>query len=100
MEKSLRKCPYSRIGHREEPKDGMSSDAVEGEPIHLEAKPIFSSSMPTLDVLSEPIFQSILDPDESSYALTPKSHNDPRNPLRQPNHRNHEDYKDDQEEQR
>jgi hypothetical protein len=32
--------------------------------------------------------------------LSPKYHDDPRNPLRQPNHRNHEDYKDGQEEQR
>jgi hypothetical protein len=56
--------------------------------------------MPTLDVLSEPIFQPIIDPYDSSYALSPKSHDDPRNPSRQPNHRNHEDYKDGQEEQR
>jgi hypothetical protein len=56
--------------------------------------------MSTLDVLSEPIFQLILFPDDPSYALSPKSHDDPRNPLRQPNHRNHEDYKDGQEEQR
>ena len=32
--------------------------------------------------------------------LSPTSHDDPRNPLRQPKHRSHEDYKDDQEEQR
>ena len=31
--------------------------------------------------------------------LSPKSHDNPRNPLRQPNHRNHEGYKDDQKEQ-
>jgi hypothetical protein len=53
--------------------------------------------MPTLDVLSKPIFQPILDPDDPSYALSPKSYDDPRNPLRQPKHRNHEDLKDDQE---
>jgi hypothetical protein len=70
LEESLRKCPYSHIGHQEEPKDGMSSDAVEGEPIHLEANPIFFPSMATLDVLFEPIFQHILDPNESSYALS------------------------------
>ena len=56
--------------------------------------------MPILDVLSEPISQLILDPDDPSYALSPKSHDDPRNPLRQPKHRSHEDHKDDQEEQR
>ena len=38
----------------------MSSDAIEGEPRHLEATPILSPSMTTLDVLSEPISQPIL----------------------------------------
>ena len=56
--------------------------------------------MPILDVLFEPISQPILDPDDPSYALSPKSHDDPRNLLRQPKYRNHEDRKDDQEEQR
>ena len=88
------------MGHWEEFKDGMSSDAIEGEPNHLEANPIFSPSIPTLDVLFEPISQPILDPDDPSYVLSPKSHDDPRNLLRQPKYRNHEDRKDDQEEQR
>jgi hypothetical protein len=44
--RSLRKCPYSHIGHLEEFKDGMSSDAIEGELSHLEAIPI-PPSMPT-----------------------------------------------------
>ena len=70
--------------HREEYEDGMSSDAIEGEPSHLEAIPILSPSMPTLDVLTKPI----LDPNNLSYAL--KSHDDPRNPLRHAEHRNHE----------
>ena len=52
---SLRKHPYSYVGHWEEFKDGISSDALEGEPSHLEATPILSPSMPTLDVLFEPI---------------------------------------------
>ena len=78
----------------------MSSETIEGEPSHLEAIPIFSPSMPTLDVLSEPISQPILDPDDPSYALSPKSHDDPRNSLRQPKHRNHEGHKDDQKVQR
>ena len=56
--------------------------------------------MSTLDVSSDPIFQPILKPDDPSYALSPKSHDDPRNPLRQPKHRNHEGHKDDQKEQR
>jgi hypothetical protein len=55
--------------------------------------------MPTLDILSEPIFQPILDPYDPSYALFPKSHDDSRNSLRQPKHRSYEDHKDDQEEQ-
>jgi hypothetical protein len=60
----------------------MSSDTIEGEPSHLEVNPTFSPSIPTLDVLSEPIFQPILNTDDPSYALSPKSHDDPRNPLR------------------
>jgi hypothetical protein len=88
---SLRKHPYSHIGHQEEFKDGMSSNAIEGEPSHLEANPIFSLSMPILDVLSEPISQPILDPDDLSYALPPKSHDDPRNSLRQSMRRRHVD---------
>ena len=92
---SLRKCPYSHVGHWEEFKDGMSSDAIEEEPSHLEANPIFSPSIPTLDVLSKPI----LDPNDSSYILSPKSHDDPRNPLRYPKHRSHEDRKEDKKEQ-
>ena len=51
----------------------MSSGPIEGEPSHLEAIPISSPSIPTLDVLSEPIYQPILDPDDPSYALSPKS---------------------------
>ena len=70
-------------------KGGMSSDVIEGELSHL-ANPIFSPSMTTLDVLSESISQPILNPDDPSYALSPKSHDDPRS---------YEDHKDDQEEQ-
>ena len=51
--------------------------------------------MPTLDVSYEPISKPILDPDNSLYALFPKSHDDPRHPK----HRNHEGSKYDQEEQ-
>ena len=60
----------------------MSSKPIDGEPSHLEVIPIFSPSMPTLDVLFEPISQPILDPDDPSYAFSSKSHDDPRNPLR------------------
>jgi hypothetical protein len=75
----------------------MSSDAIDGEPSPLEDTSILSPSMLTLNVLSEPISQPILDPDDPSYALSPKPHDDPRNPLRQPKHKNHEDQKDYQE---
>ena len=73
----------------------MSSEPIEGEISHLEAIPIFSPYMPTLDVS----FKHILDPDDSSYALSPKTYDDPRNPPRHPKYRSHEDHKDDQEEQ-
>jgi hypothetical protein len=66
---SFRKCPYSHVGHWEEFKDDMSSEPIEGEPSHLEAIPIFSPSMPTLDISSEPISKLILDPNDSLYAL-------------------------------
>ena len=78
----------------------MSSDPIEGEQSHFEANPIFSPSMPTIDISFEPIFQPILDLDDPSYALSSKFYDDPRNPLRQPKHRNHEGHKEDQEEQR
>jgi hypothetical protein len=97
--KSPRKCPCSHMGHWETPKDGMTSDAI-GEPSHLEANPIFSPSMPTLDVLSESISQPILDPNDPSYTLSSKSHDDPRNSLRHSKHRSHEGQKEDQEDQR
>ena len=44
--RSLRKRPYSHVGHWEEFKDDISSDAIEGEPSHLEANPILSPSIP------------------------------------------------------
>ena len=55
--------------------------------------------MSTLDVSSESIFQPILDLDDPSYALSPKCHDDPWNPLRQSKYRNQEGHKDDQKEQ-
>jgi hypothetical protein len=83
------------VGHWEELKDGMTSDAIEGEPSHLETNPILSPSMLTTDISSVSISKPILDPDDSLYAPFSESHDDPRNPLRHPKHRNHEDYKDD-----
>ena len=73
----------------------MSSDVIEGEPSHVEAIPIFSPSMPTTNISFEPIFEPILEPDDSLYAHFPESHDDPRNPK----HRNHEGSKDNQEKQ-
>ena len=89
---SLRKCPYSHIGHWENHRGGMSSETI-GEPSYLEAIPILSPYMPTLDVS----FKPILDPDDSSYALSPKTHDDPINAPRHPKHRSHESHKEDQE---
>jgi hypothetical protein len=76
----------------------MSSDAIEGGLRYL-ANPIFSPSMTTLDILSELISHPILNPNDPFYALFRETHDDPRNPLRQPKHRSHEDHKDDQKEQ-
>ena len=56
--------------------------------------------MLTTDISSESISKPILNPDKSPYALSPKSRDDPRNPLRQPKHWNHEGSMEDQEEQR
>jgi hypothetical protein len=75
---SHRKRPYSHVGNWEEFKGGMSSDDIEGGLSHL-ANSIFSPSMTTLDVLSEPIFQPILDSNDPSYALSSKSYDDLRN---------------------
>jgi hypothetical protein len=57
--RSVRKRPCFHIGHQEESNDGMSSDAIEGEPSPLEDTSILSPSMPTFSVLSEPISQPI-----------------------------------------
>jgi hypothetical protein len=59
---SLRKRPYSHVGHWEEFENGMSCDAIKGEPSHLESTPILFPAMPTLDVLSEPIMNPSLTP--------------------------------------
>ena len=74
----------------------MSSEPIEGEPSHLEAIPIFSPSMTKLDVL----FKPILDPNDFSYALSPETNDDPRNPPRHPKYESDEGHKDDQKEQR
>jgi hypothetical protein len=65
--RSLRKLFKSNPfeGYLEILKDDMLSDAIEGERNHLESTPIFSPSMPSLDVKFEPIFKPILDPYDS-----------------------------------
>jgi len=76
----------------------MPSDAIEGEPSHLEKKSIFSPYMPILNVF-EPISKPILDPNKYFYAPSTKLHNDPRNQSRHPKNRSHENYRNTQEEQ-
>jgi hypothetical protein len=81
-------------GHLERLKDGMSSDAIEGEQSHQKSTTILSLSMPPLDMKFEPI----VDPYDSSYVLSPETHDDPRNPPRHLKHRIHQDHKEDREE--
>jgi hypothetical protein len=59
-------------GYLEGLKNDMSSDAIEGEQSQLESTPIFSLYMPILDMKFKPIIKPILDPYESSYALSPE----------------------------
>ena len=55
--------------------------------------------MPILDVSSEHISKPILDAVDPSYAISSKTHDDPKNPLGHLKHRSHEGHKDDQEEE-
>jgi len=59
-------------GQLERLKDGMSSDAIEGEQSHLKANLILSPSMPTLELEYESISKPILDHYGLFYALPPK----------------------------
>jgi hypothetical protein len=93
LRKLFKSNPFE--GYLEILKDGMLSDAIEGERNHLESTPIFSPSMPSPDVNFKPIFKPILDPYDSSYAPSPKTHDDLRNPSTHPTHRNHLDHKGD-----
>jgi hypothetical protein len=61
------------VGHWEKSKDGIISDAIEGESSHIEANPIFSSFMPTIDISFKPISKLIFDLNDSSYALSPET---------------------------
>jgi len=78
---SLRECPGS---YYEEVKDDISS---EGDLSHIEIY-ICSPSMFTSS-------KSILDLRDPSYPSPFQSHEDPSNSPRRPNHRSHEDHKDD-----
>jgi len=101
QKRSLRKLFKSdpHEGYLGRLKDGKSSDAIVGEQNHLEDNPIFSPSMPTLDDFNKPTIESILDPNESYSALSPKPPNNLRNPPTHLTHRNHLDRQDDREEQ-
>ena len=55
--------------------------------------------MPTTDISFAPFSKPIIDLDDSFYALSPETHDDPRNPRRHSKHRSHEGHKEDQEEQ-
>jgi hypothetical protein len=101
QKRSLRKLFKSNPfeGQLERLKDGMSSDAIEGERSHLEATLILSRSMPTLDIEYKPISKPIHGHYGLFYALSPKPPDDSRNPSRYHMHRNHQDHIEDREEQ-
>jgi len=84
-------------GQLERFKDGISSDAIEGEQSHLETTLILSPSMPTLDIEYKPISKPILDHYGLYYAPSPKPPDNSRNPSRYPMHRNHQDHIEDKE---
>jgi len=90
LRKLFKSNPFE--GQLERLKDGMSSDAIEGERNHLEAILILSPSMSTLDIEYEPISKPILDQYGLYYALSPKPPDDSRNPSRYHIHRNYQDH--------
>jgi hypothetical protein len=90
LRKRLTPNPYE--GHLERLKDGIPSDAIEGEQSHMETTFIFSPFVPTSYIEYEPI----LDPYDSFYALSPELPDDPRKPFRYPTHRNHQDHREEQ----
>ena len=97
----LRKLFKSNLfeGQLERLKDGISSDAIEGEQSHLETTLILSPYMAALDIEYEPISKPILDCSDLFYALSPKPPDDSRHLFRYPMHRNHQVHIEDQEEQ-
>ena len=92
LRKHLKSNPFN--GHLERLKDGILSDAIEGERSHLEDNIIFYPSTPTFDDSFEPIFKPILEPNNFYYALSLKPPDDPMNFSRHPIHK-----KEDREEQ-
>jgi len=97
LRKHLKSNPFD--GHLERLKDGILSDAIEGEQSHLENNLIFSPSMPTFDNLFEPIFKPILEPNNLYSSLSLEPPDDPMNLSRHPMHKSHQDNKEDREEQ-
>jgi len=80
-------------------KDNKYSDAIVGVQNHLEDNPILSCSILILDDFYEPTIEPIREPNESSNALSPKPHDNLKNPSTHQTHRNHLDHKEDREEQ-
>jgi hypothetical protein len=66
----------------------MSSDAIEGQLSHIEYH-IQCLIMFIANINSGPIYKPILNFEDSSYTHPSQPHDDPRNPLRQSNHRSH-----------
>ena len=97
LRKHLKSNPFD--GHLERPKDGILSDAIEGEQSHLEDNLIFSPSTPTFDDSFEPIFKPILEPNNFYYVVSLEPPDDPMNLSRHPMHKSHQDHKEYREEQ-
>ena len=97
LRKHLKSNPFDR--HLKSLKDGILSDAIEGERSHLEDNLIFYHTMPTFDDSFEPIFKPILEPNNFYYALSLEPPDDPMNLSRDPIYKSHQDHKEDREEQ-
>ena len=95
LRKHLKTNPFD--GHLERLKDGVLSDAIEGEQNHLENNLIFSPSTPTFDDSFKPIFKPILEPNNFYFSLSLEPPDDPMNLSRHPMHKSHQDHKEDRE---
>jgi len=92
LRKHLKSNPFD--GHLERLKDGVLSDAIEGEQSHLE-----DNLMPTFDDSFDPFYKPILEPNNFYYALSLEPLDDPMNLSRHPMHKSHQDHMEDREEQ-